>query len=233
MVNGLALALENGMKEYINKISEPVIRAYKKETNDQIFKALEVIFKREYTPVARNLICTELVLSLNNALLKSDIMERRIQGIKCINEQVMDRMVLEKVVSIKKSKEMIYQWVQTNNIIDEIYGKRGHLQLIQRSVQILKLYYKFNETLPLDIIWSQIEDPHTKLEIYSNLRICISLFSAAMTESVINKIIEYKPDRQLGFDDLDIIVDMFNTKYEHMPNASQIAGVLMDNVCSN
>ena len=159
-------------------------------------------------------------------------MERRIQSIKCINENILDKIFFERIFTLFEFKVLIQSWMERFNVLDEIYGKRGHVQLIQRSGQLLKQYYRAYNTIPINVVWEQISDPHTKIEIYSNIRYCSGAFSPKTTEQVIFQIIDnYKEHIQV--DDLDLIVDLFNFKYEQMENSNQIIELLMRTICIN
>jgi hypothetical protein len=223
--------LYQAMEKYSSQLCEATIRSFKKEANDQIMKALEAVMKRCYSPAKRVEMMVELIISINTALLKSDIMERRIQSLKCINELVLERMIYDKVYSIPEVKAKVYKWVVDKNIIEEVFGKRGHVQLMQRSNQVLKICFKATDSLPLDVIWDQIMDPHTKIEIYSSLKSGINVFSAQMIELIIFKTLQYS--KQLLLDDLEFIVDLFNFKYEAMPKANCIIDTLIDQICSS
>ena len=224
-------SLYNAIKKYSLELSESTIRLYKKEANDQIMKTLECILKRCYTPIKRVEMMIELIITINTSLLKSDIMERRIQSLKCLNELIFEKMIYDKLYSVPEVTNKVHEWVVKMNIIEEIFGKRGHVQLMQRSNQVLKMFFKATDTLPLEVIWDQIKDPHTKIEIYNSLKSGINVFSAEMLERIIFKAMQYSP--KLLIDDLEFIVELFNFKYEAMPKAYIIIDTLMDMICAS
>ena len=75
-------------------------------------------------------------------------------------------------------------------IIDEIFGKRSHIELIQRSTEILKfvLLYSKITTKEFNVIWDCCEqDEQSKVEIFKVIADSSNLLPSELIELVIDK----------------------------------------------
>lgn len=68
--------------------------------------------------------------------LRSDNLNKRIDGIKVISSMARQ---LKYYMKRAFSSEDMVRWLKKNAVLDEIFGVRTHLQLVERSTEILKL----------------------------------------------------------------------------------------------
>ena len=95
----------------------------------------------------------ELVLSVGFSLMRSDKLEQRIQGLKEVLEQIKNtRLTARKSISAKD----VMRKLKKENIFDNIFGDNYHIQLIQRSQEIIKFYINEKEISEreIDSIWN-------------------------------------------------------------------------------
>ena len=95
----------------------------------------------------------ELVLSVGFSLMRSDKLEQRIQGLKEVLEQIKNtRLTARKSISAKD----VMRKLKKENIFDNIFGDNYHIQLIQRSQEIIKFYIHEKELSEreIDSIWN-------------------------------------------------------------------------------
>ena len=91
-----------------------------------------------------------MTLTLAMKTIKTSIFDRRLQGIKALNDYI------EKNSKNKESCIKLVNLIKKNDIIQEIFGANYHSQLINKSTEIVKLLMLENELSEEDIklIWS-------------------------------------------------------------------------------
>lgn len=95
----------------------------------------------------------ELNFNIGFSLLRSEKLEQRIQGIKEVIEQIKStKFSVRKTLS---SRDVIAK-LKEENIFQNIFGDNYHIQLIQRSLEIIKFYINEKEMTEqeIDYIWS-------------------------------------------------------------------------------
>jgi len=112
----------------------------------------------------------EITLTFSMKTIKTTIFDRRLQGIKTLNE------FIEKNQNNKEILKKIIGLIKDNEIISEIFGSNYHSQIISRSNEIVKLLLLENELKEEDIklIWSctkrgDLEAKLTILKLLSEL----------------------------------------------------------------
>ena len=81
-------------------------------------------------------------------------MQRRIQGIKYINEAIRTVRATYGPHRLMTVKELI-QVVRRLNVVEQVFGKRTHFQLIHRANELIKLLFNEKDILEseIDMIW--------------------------------------------------------------------------------
>ena len=139
---------------------------------------------------------------------KSSILERKIQGLKMIQDII-------KNIKYQEYKSITYKdlgsWLETNNVFDDLYGSGSHSQLIQRSSEFLRFLIN-EELLTLDhlvIIWRGIDkgDTQTKLSIYKMISDLSMSFNAQSVEFLVERISEIEISK-LTKDDIDVLYEL-------------------------
>lgn len=163
--------LKEGVMKYLRKASDSVLRGIKSEKFHSIINNLEILLKRVYTAKKKNTEITQFHLECLLRFIKSEFLDRRIEGLKGVAE-----FCRKLRFSMPKQEhwtgKMMVDWISRNGILNEIFAERGHIQLIQRSPDIIK--FLINEkALPeeqLELIWEATNfGTETKIEIYKVL----------------------------------------------------------------
>ena len=180
----------------IPKLLEEEAKNTNKNNLDLAVKRLELLMMRVYTPRKKNEMMVKLRVSIGVSLLKSKQLESRIQGIRIIAE------------SCKAAKTSFYAQVHysqlTNNetevlnsilqvpqVIEEIFGKYSHIQLIQRSTEILKFFLLHGnlKKAELDVIWNCCtRDEQSKVEIFKVISDSLAFLSKEFIGFIVEKL---------------------------------------------
>ena len=122
---------------------------------DAIIKSVDQISKRFFTKEEREKQAEVLKLELANKCLKSTYLERRIQGIRDLNQVIKNNTLY--MSSKTFTTEFLIDWMTSNEVFKTIWDNRKtHQQLVQRSGDIFKLLLKeerLDDSL-LKLIWS-------------------------------------------------------------------------------
>ena len=148
----------------------------------------------------------EISLRLSIKMLKTSIFDKRMQGIKSLNEFISDKEKKE------ESMNTLINLIQKNEIIKEIFGSNYHSQIISKSNKILSLLLKNNEIKEEDIklIWDctqrgDLEVKNIIMKLLSDLAGNLNeKFINILLENIINKVDENKMNEQ----DIDFIYNL-------------------------
>lgn len=219
------------------KLPEDAIRVIKKEKIDQIIIFLEKLMRRVFTLRRKNEELLKLRISLGLKLLKCDLLDKRIQAIRLISEtcksakQSQYSLLQGNTVSTVESR-VVSKMLLIPEIIEEIFGKNSHIQLIQRSAEILK-FFLLNENLTmkdLEIIWECcLKDEQSKVEIYKNIEDSLYYLSKEMISFWISKLSQISAS---NFKNLDVnLLCSFEQKFAYLdPSTLKQALDLMWNI---
>ena len=144
----------------------------------------------------------ELNLALSTKIIKTSIFDRRLQGIKSLNEYI------EKNNNNPKICKKIINIIKENKIIEEIFGANYHSQIINKSTDIVKLLLSKNELSEDDmkLIWSctkrgDLEAKVTILKLLSELSDNLDDKSVKM---LLNNIIS-NVDKKINKDEIELV----------------------------
>ena len=169
--------IRDSLKNYINNLKEKDMRMMPKDLIEIISKLLYKINenrenksdKFEENKTSLNLY-DEITLTLSMKTIKTSIFDKRLQGIKSLNE------FIEKNQKNEEILKNIIELLKKNEIISEIFGANYHSQIISKSNEIIKLLLTHNELSEEDIklIWSctkrgDLEAKLTILKLLSEL----------------------------------------------------------------
>ena len=134
--------------------------------------------------------------------LESQFLEKRIQGIKDLNEIVNETIIKS---DPQQTQEMI-EWILNNQVFSLIWdSKKTHVQLVQRSGDIFRCFLKedlLTEEL-LAMFWNLTKSDY-KQEIYKILNDCEYYLEQAQIEYIFNQITETQAVK-LGIEEVDIL----------------------------
>ena len=148
----------------------------------------------------------EISLRLSIKMLKTSIFDKRMQGIKSLNEFITENEQKE------ESMHILINLIQQNEILKEIFGPNYHSQIISKSNKILSLLLKNNAVKEEDIklIWDctqrgDLEAKNIIMKLLSDLAGNLNEnYINILLENVINKIDENKMNEQ----DIDFIYNL-------------------------
>ena len=154
---------ENESKEKENK-ENPANENKESATNEN-----EKVVNKEIKKDTLSVI-DEITINLSIRMVKTSIFDKRIQGIKALNDYIEENSKKENAMKI------VVDLVRKNEIIKEIFGANYHSQIISKSNKILALLLKNNEVKEEDIklIWDctqrgDLEAKSTIMKLLSNL----------------------------------------------------------------
>ena len=135
------------------------------------------------------LIFDEITIRISIKMLKTSIFDKRMQGIKTLNEYINENK--QKSNAMKILIELIHK----NEIIKEIFGANYHSQIISKSDKIIDLLLENNEIKEEDIklIWDctqrgDLEAKTTIMKLLSDLAINLNEnFINIILQNIINK----------------------------------------------
>lgn len=186
-------------------------REYSKEKLDVMFELIESLLRRVLTIQQKNTTVDEFLLEFSLKNFKTPYLERRIHGLKGIIDAV-TKSKNNKSRGIKASE--LVKWLQTHDIISEIFGLNSHYQLVQRTAEILKLLANESAltTDHLLKIWlaSQRNDEDLRKSVYKVFtEISITLKSDSL-EFIVDKVSEL-PSSKIQKEEIELIYEL--TKY--------------------
>ena len=161
--------MKDALVNYINNLDNKEMRNLPKnliEIVSDLFKKIQTFSAdKDFSDIY-----DEMTLALSIKTIKTSIFDRRLQGIKALNEYI------EKNKDNEQACEKIIKLLKKNEIIQEIFGANYHSQIINKSTDIVKLLLLKNELSEDDIklIWSctkrgDLEAKVTILKLLSEL----------------------------------------------------------------
>lgn len=184
--------IKDAVQSAILNAPEASIRNVRKEKIEGIVSRLNDLLKRVYTYEQRELEIEHLNLDIVLTCLKSNILERRIQGIKSLAETL-------KNLKYSKTNEQAFatymlEWLEKHKIIEMIFDpKNYHVQIIQRSKEILKILIVEDKLSKeqLDLFWRATEfDDETRREIYNIIEETSTPMQSHHVMQFLNKFLE-------------------------------------------
>lgn len=168
---------------------------------DQAVMRLELLMRRVYTNKRRNEEMVKLRISIGVSLLKSKQLESRIQGIRIIADscKAAKASFYAQVHYSQLSNnetEVLNSILQVPQVIEEIFGKYSHIELIQRSTEILKFFLLHGnlKKSELDVIWNCCtRDEQSKVEIFKVISDSLMFLSKEFIGFLVEKLSSTPP----------------------------------------
>ena len=194
---------------YMSAIPDEELRNVRREKLDSALIHIDSLLRRVYTAKTKGEQFIKLKVGIAVSLLRSDLLERRIQAI---------RMIAETCKAAKSSQMAAYYsslptandsavlngLLQVPKVIEEIFGKRSHIQLILRSSEILS-FFLLNGNMgrkEFDLIWQCCEqDEQSKVEILKVISEASGLLPAELIGLIVEK---YAAMDKTQFKDQDV-----------------------------
>ena len=206
-----SLIIKNSLINYINNLKEKEMRNLPKDlieiVSNLLYKCNENNEEKKDDPANNDKkenmsLYDEITLTLSMKTIKTTIFDRRLQGIKTLNE------FIEKNQNNKEILKKIIDLIKKNGIISEIFGANYHSQIISRSNEIVKLLLLENELKEDDIklIWSCTKrgDLEAKLTILKLLSELAPHLKENDIEMLLNNIRE-NVDKKHNKDEIELV----------------------------
>jgi len=210
----ISVFVKNVMK-YMSNIPEEQLRCVKKEKLDSFLTRMDDLMRRVYTAKTKGENSIMLRMGISISLLRSDQLERRIQAIRLIAEtcksaKASQEAFVQSNLPTANDSQVLANLLQVPQIIEEIFGKRSHIQLIQRSTDILKFILLYSKITKEDfnVIWDCCEqDEQSKVEIFKVIADSSSLLPSEMIGLIIDKLVN-KQKAAYKNQDIEIICEL-------------------------
>ena len=204
---------KNGIINFINNLDTKEIRSLPKDLIEVITKFLNKVNKilkskdnKETDNKEPISAIDEITINLSIKMIKTSIFDKRIQGIKALNDYINENIKNENLM------KMVINLVQKNEIIKEIFGANYHSQIISKSDKILSLLLKNNEIKEDDIklIWDctqrgDLEAKSTIMKLLSDLAKDLNEnFIDILLQSITNSI----NDNKMNEKEIDFIYNL-------------------------
>ena len=181
--------------QYMSNIPFEHLRSVKREKLDLALAQIDSLMRRVYTPKTKGEQAIRMKVGIALSLLRSEILERRIQAIRLIAETCKSAKAAQmasRTTSLPSTNDnlVLSGLLQVPKVIEEIFGKRSHIQLIQRSSEILK-FFLMNDNITssdLNLIWDCCEhDEQSKVEIFKGIADSAGLVSSELIGRIMEK----------------------------------------------
>ena len=184
--------LQEAIVSYFKACPDLEIRKVQKERFDKTCNNLENLLRRTYTIDETHSIVEHFELSMYTTLLKSNYLQRRIEGLKGINDTCRSVKIS---TSRSISEEELIDWLTKQNILDFILGAHIHQQIVQRSAPVLSLMFekKLLKIQDLDKIWDLTKDEQLRPDILKVIAEINLPIQSAELDYLGNKVISMAP----------------------------------------
>lgn len=195
---------------YVQTVSVEQLQGLKKEGLDAAFNMLEDLLTRVYTNRQKAAVFTELKVSFAICLLKTDKLERRIQAVRMIGDICRASGFLYEGIVQHGDNSALSRILKVSPFIAEVFGKRSHIQLIQRSTDILRYILPHSEISQSDFntIWNCCEqDEQSKVEVFKVISATAHALPSQLVGFVVDKFAAV-PVAALRSQDVKIICEL-------------------------
>ena len=199
--------IKTSLLDYINGLNEKEMRNLPKDLTVIVLSLLYNISEYNKDENDNNKtnsinIYDEVTITLSLKTIKTSIFDRRLQGIKDLND------FIEKNEKNKDILKRIIVLIKENKIISEIFGANYHSQIISKANEIVKLLLVENELENNDIklIWSCTKrgDLEAKLTILKLLSEIAPYLKEDYIEMLLTNIIS-NVDKKISQEEIDLV----------------------------
>ncbi len=215
---------------YMSNIPDTQLRSVKQHKLDAAMNNIECLMRRVYTAKTKGEKVIELKVGIGLSLLRSELLERRIQAIRLISDTCKaakeTHMIYQANVPTVNDNAVLSSLLHVPQVIGEIFGKRSHIQLIQRSTEILKFFLLNGNITPKDmqVIWECCgRDEQSQIEIFKVISESSNLVPADLIKTIVE---QYKSTPPIGYKDQDIeLLCDLGWRYSH-PTITTLSEIL-------
>jgi hypothetical protein len=182
------------------------LRDVRREHIEAIVKAVDNLSRRVVEKGEREKQIEILRLEVALLCLNSSYMERRIQGIRDLNQIIKNT----RISSSRFTGQFLVEWMQTHGVFEVLFDpKKTHLQLVQRCDEILKLLLQedmLDEEL-LQLFWG-LARTDLRLEVYKIISDCSFYFKQKHLDFLFHRIKHEVPAEKLGMEEFTCLSEL-------------------------
>ena len=219
----LARQFTSNVINYLNSLNLEEIRTIKKESVTSLFKMLKFYKAFNYLKYFKGNIIEDtdvdlLALTFAIKMLKTPILDKRIAALKTIVEL------------LKASKlKVITELISKSNLFEEIFGVNSHVQLINKSKELLEVLSseKLLTNNDFELLWAATEkDKESKTVILKNLKEINKNLLIEQRQLLIGKMMQLNPV-DANIDELNLLSDLINSNYQLTQDDSEVKDLVL------
>lgn len=161
----------------LSNIHQDQVKALKLNKLEVAVAQIDCFMRRVYTAKTKGEQGIILKVGICLSLLRAEGLERRIQATRLLAEICRSVKLTQQIAYYQNlpqanDSEVLTKLLKVPEIVGEIFGKKSHIQLIQRSTEILKFIFIYSSLTPADFgtIWACCEkDEQSKIEVFKVL----------------------------------------------------------------
>ena len=200
-------AINNSVFKFINELSANEMRNLRKDLKDVIIKVLTKV--KEITAMPNDQSATEMIIeltiSISLKMIKTSIFDKRLQGVKTLNDYIKSNRNNEAFLT------KIIKQIKDNEIINEIFGPNSHSQIVSKVNDIIELLLDKDqlteEDIKLILSGTQKGDLEGKLTILNLIKELSSHFKPKQIEVLLNNIYSHI-DPDINITEIDLVYDL-------------------------
>ena len=197
--------LHENIFSYINEMTQNELRNMKKETFDQIVKVLKFYLGLSIGIENRNEIIEKFSINFAIKMIKTTFLEKRITAVKTLVD------VIKSCRNDLEKKFMILRLIEENKIFYEIYGPNSHIQLYNKSKDLLEIMLQEDKLSDgeMEMIWGATNkgDLEGKLTILKTLKEISHSMKPKHIKVLLENIYSNKSSDLLN-DEIDLIYEL-------------------------
>lgn len=214
-VNAKIAEFVTSVMEYLAHIPADQIRCIEKRRLMDFLVRFEELMRRVYTSKTKGELMIKLTMEVSISLLGAEQLEKRIQAIKLIAITCKSAKASQDAYRHTRSPKandpfVLSKLLKVPQLIGEIFGKRSHIELIQRSTEILRFLLQFSKITKEDfnVIWECCRnDEQSKVEILKVISDSSNLLPGELIGFIVEKYLAL-PKSELKDQDLEILCEL-------------------------
>lgn len=200
---------------YMANVPKEEFRSIKKGALEEGLGWTEDLMRRVYTSKTKGELVIKLRMDVSINLLGTELLEKRIQAVRLIADtckaaKASQECFVQDTLPTANDSAVLSSLLQVPQLIEEIFGKRSHIELIQRSTEILKfvlLYSKITQE-EFNVIWDCCtRDEQSKVEIFKVISDSCHLLPKELLGFIIDKLVALGRD-EFKAQDVKILLEL-------------------------
>lgn len=204
-IKQLSELMKENVISYLNDLNQNDLRNMKKETIELITKVLRYYLSYSLSVEERNEVVENFGLSFSLKMLRTSLLDKRISAVKTIVD------IIKSSKSEPEKCAKILKMIEDYKIFYEIYGPNSHIQLINKSKDLLEIMLQEDKLSSgeMEIIWNATKkgDLEGKLTILKTLKEISSSLKEKHIKMLLTSIYQSEPHVLIN-EEIDLIYDL-------------------------